>query len=71
MLNENEDDPRNMDVEYVPQILQATKDYTPIFWLVATFLPDETMRQRAAISQLESLMPQIHAALAGLPRGKK
>ena len=69
MLNFNEDDPRHLPADLVPKIIEATGDYRPIHWLVAKFLPDERWRQRAAVTQLESIMPQLTAALSAL--GKK
>lgn len=71
MLNENEDDPRHLPADLVPKIIEATGDLRPIHWLVAKFLPDEETRQRAAVTQLETLLPQITAALATLQRSKK
>jgi hypothetical protein len=71
MLNENEDDPRHLPADLVPKIIEATQDYRPIHWLVARFLPDENTRHRAAVAQLETLMPQINAALAVLGKRSK
>jgi hypothetical protein len=71
MLNFNEDDPRHLPADLVPLIIQVTGDLRPIHWLVAKFLPDEGTRQRAAVAQLESVLPQITAALATLQRGKR
>lgn len=66
MLNENEDDPRHLPADLVPKIIEATADLRPIHWLVATFIPDDSMRQRAAVAQLEAVLPHITAALATL-----
>lgn len=71
MLSENEDDPRHLPADLVPLIVQATSDMRPIHWLVAKFLPDESMRQRAAVAQLESVLPQVMAALSTLQKGKR
>jgi len=66
MLNFNEDDPRHLPADLVPKIIEATQDFRPIHWLVAKFLPDDKWRHRAAVTQLETLMPQLTAALANL-----
>ena len=71
MLNENEDDPRHLPADLVPKIIEATADLRPIHWLIARFIPDETARQRAAVAQLESVLPQITAALATLQKSKR
>jgi len=69
MLNENEDDPRHLPVDLMVRIIEATQDMRPIHWLIARFLPSEEARTRAAVAQLESLAPQIVAALAVIKGG--
>lgn len=71
MLNENDGDPRHLPVDLLTKIIEATGDIRPILWLAAKFLPDESMRQRAAVSQLETLLPQITSALSVLQRVTK
>jgi len=68
MLNENEEDPRHLPADLVVKIIEATGDLRPIYWLIAKFLPDESTRQRAAVAQLEALLPQINAVLATLQK---
>lgn len=70
MLNENEGDPRHLPADLVPLIIEATNDLRPIHWLVAKFLPNDAMRQRAAVTNLESMIPQIQLALAALKKTK-
>lgn len=64
-------DPRHLRADLVPLIIEATQDYRPIHWLVAKFIPDDGFRQRAAVTQLESILPQITQALATLQRPQK
>lgn len=71
MLNENEDDPRHLPVDLLDKIIEITKDSRPIQWLAAKHLPSEEVRARAAVSQLESVLPQITAALSVLQRQGK
>jgi hypothetical protein len=71
MLNENEDDPRHLPVDLLTSIIEVTQDYRPIHWLIAKFLPSEEVRARAAVTQLESVLPQITAALAVLQKSKR
>lgn len=70
MLNENEDDPRHLPLDFLPSIIEATGDLRPLQWLAAKFLPDDNMRREAAISRIESLLPQLAADLATLKKGK-
>ena len=69
----NELDPhRTLDVDAFVRILEATGDYTPIYWLIEKFLPSEDQKRQAAVDQLAALMPQIAALLnqAGPVPGK-
>lgn len=71
MLNMNEDDPRHLPADLVPKIIDATQDFRPIYWLVAKYLPDAEWRHRAAVTQLEALMPHLQAVIAQLPKVKR
>lgn len=71
MLNENEDDPRHLPMDLLDKIIETTRDYRPIQWLAAKHIPSEEVRARAAVSQLESVLPQITAALAVIQRQQK
>lgn len=70
MLNENEDDPRHLPLDFLPSIIEATGDIRPLQWLAAKFLPDDNMRREAALASIEQLFPQLVAALATLKKGK-
>lgn len=71
MLSEREDDSRTLPADLVSLIIEATQDYRPIHWLVAKHLPDESMRTRAAVAQLEALMPQLTHIAAVLRKPTK
>lgn len=71
MLSDKEDDSRTLPADLVTSIMEVTKDYRPIHWLIAKFLPSEEVRARAAVMQLESVLPQITAALAVLQKPTK
>lgn len=70
MLNENEDDPRHLPLDFLPSIIEATGDIRPLQWLAAKFLPDDNMRREAALSRIEQLLPQLVADVATLKKGK-
>jgi hypothetical protein len=70
MLNENEDDPRHLPLDFLPLIIAATGDIRPLQWLAAKFIPDETMRRDAALSRIEQLLPQLMSDVAMLKKGK-
>lgn len=71
MLSEKEDDSRTLPADLVTLIIEATNDYRPIHWLIAKFLPSEDVRARAAVLQLEGVLPQITAALAVLQKHQR
>lgn len=71
MLNENEDDPRHLPLDFLPLIIEATGDIRPLQWLAAKFLPDDNMRRDAAISRIEQLLPVLVADMATLKAGRK
>lgn len=70
MLNENEDDPRHLPLDFLPLIIAATDDIRPLQWLAAKFIPDENMRRDAALSRIEQLLPQLMADVNLLKKGK-
>lgn len=69
MLNENEDDPRHLPLDFLPLVIEATGDLRPLQWLAAKFLPDDAMRREAALSRVEQLLPSLEAAVATLRSG--
>ena len=74
MLNENEDDPRHLPLDFLPKIIEATGDLRPLQWLAAKFLPDDNMRRDAALARLEQLLPLMAADMAtlrGVSGGRK
>lgn len=70
MLNENEDDPRHLPLDFLPLIVEVTGDLRPLQWLAAKFLPDDNMRREAALSRIEQLLPQLLADVSALKKGK-
>lgn len=71
MLNENEDDPRHLPMDLLPQIIQVTGDLRPIHWLNTKFLLDEATRQRAVVGELASMLPKLTSMLASLQKADK
>lgn len=73
-LNHGDGDPlRNLDIDHLAQIIEATGDHRPIHWLIETFVPSDEQKRKSAVDQLSNLMPQIAALLAdaGVPaRGR-
>ncbi|WP_435310661.1 hypothetical protein [Primorskyibacter sedentarius] len=66
MLADNPDDPLNFPIDRFPELVAATGDLRPIFWLVERFLEDSDAKRKRAADQLMSMLPQIQAALTTL-----
>jgi hypothetical protein len=63
--------PRACDVDLMAAIMRSTKNLLPIQWMLAEFVPDDRTRQAAALSTVETLLPQLMAAVATMKAGKK
>lgn len=70
MLNDNEDDPRHLPIDFLTKIIEATGDIRPLQWLAAKFLPDEDTRRDMALAQLEKILPMLPALMADLAGAK-
>lgn len=67
---------RNLDIEDLVHIVEATDDYRPVLWLVEKFLPSDEQKRQAAIEQLPALISQFNSILAvvgsaALKKGKR
>lgn len=67
-LAPTEGDPRSCDVDLMVAIIRSTKNLLPLHWLLAEFIPDDRTRQAAAVATVESLVPQLQAALGEIRR---
>lgn len=66
MLNEQDDaeNKRNLPLDFLPLIVEATGDLRPLHWLGARFLPNDEMRRDAAIARMEQLLPELASLLS-------
>ncbi|SRR6266403_4743827 len=60
--------PRSCDVDLMVAIMRSTNNLLPLQWLLAEFVPDDRTRQAAALSTVETLLPQLTNALAEMKR---
>jgi hypothetical protein len=58
---DNRDEPRPLRTCDVTDILDATQDFTPIYWLIERYLKDPEVKRNEAIAKLSELMPQLEA----------
>lgn len=68
-LADNPNDPVNFPVHLLPELIKATGDKRPVYWLVESFLEDKEAKHARAVAQLSDMLPQLQALLktAGVP----
>lgn len=62
-LNANPDDARNLSVDELVQLIEATGDLSPIYWLIEKFAIDDEGKQRRAQAELAKQLPNLIALL--------
>lgn len=62
-LADNPNDPVHFPYNRLPDLIRATGDLRPVYWLVATFIESDEQKQHRAIDQLSRLLPQIQALI--------
>lgn len=62
-LGDNPNDPVHFPLHMLPDLIRATGDKRPVYWLVETFLEDEDTRRSRAVAQIGDLLPQLQALL--------
>lgn len=62
-LGDNPNDPVHFPLHLLPDLVRATGDKRPVYWLVETFLEDEEARRTRAVAQLGDMLPQLQALL--------
>lgn len=71
-LNPDADDPRPLRTRDAINIIKATDDKRPVYWLVETFLKDPEATKQEALARLPALMEALQTTLeqAGGPKLK-
>lgn len=62
-LGDNPNDPVHFPLHLLPELIKATGDKRPVYWLVEAFLEDEDTRRSRAVAQLGDMLPQLMALL--------
>ena len=67
-LASNPHDPVNFPLHRLPDLIRATGDKRPVYWLIESFLEDPEAKRKRAISQLADMAPLMMALIktAGL-----
>lgn len=62
-LSQDPDDPRRFGVDDLEAFIKATGDTTVVEYLAAKYLQTESQRQSSALQHIESMLPDLMAAL--------
>jgi len=62
-LGDNPNDPVHFPLHLLPELIRATGDKRPIYWLVESFLEDEELKRKRSVAQLADMLPQLQALL--------
>lgn len=62
-LADNPNDPIHFPVDKLPDLIRATSDLRPIYWLAETFLEDDDAKKKRAVNELNALMQRLPALL--------
>lgn len=58
------DSDRHFSVESLERYMQATKDFTPIHYLIAKYLGDQSHAEAAALQRVETLLSEVASITA-------
>lgn len=68
-LADNPNDPIYLPTHRLPDLIRATGDVSPIYWLIETFLDQPEAKRRRAVAQLSELLPRLESLLAQAAEG--
>jgi len=69
-LSGNSDEPRPLRDTDIIGIVEATDDYTPIYWLLERFLKDRDAKINEARARLPGVLAQVERILEEIERTK-
>lgn len=58
-LNDNPNDPVHFPVHRLPELIRATGDLRPVYWLVEKFIEDDEEKTKRAIREISEMMPRM------------
>lgn len=62
-LGDNPNDPVHFPLQLLPDLIHATGDKRPIYWLIESFLEDDDTRRARAVAQIGDILPKLQALL--------
>lgn len=64
-LAHNPNDPVHFPACRIPDLIAATGDLSPVYWLVEKFCDDADAKKRKSIDRLAKLLPEIERLVKG------
>lgn len=64
MLSGNDDEPRHLPLFKLPEVLAATKDMRPLYWLVEKYLEEPEKKQKRVVDELAGMLPKLQQLLS-------
>jgi len=63
MLADNPNDNIHPPADRLDEIIEATGDVKPIYWLIERFLEDQDLKRKRALDQVVTLLPQLESLI--------
>jgi hypothetical protein len=67
-LSDNQADPVHFPLPRLPELINATGDLRPVYWLIETFLEDPDAKKQRVITEAAGLVKQLTSLLDGMER---
>ena len=58
-LSSNPNDPVHFPLDRLPELITATGDLRPIYWLIESFLDDADAKRKRDLEELSALIPRL------------
>lgn len=67
-LANNPNDPVHFPLDRLPELLRATGDLRPVYWLIETFLEAPDVKQGRLVAEAAEMMKRLSVLLEHLPQ---
>lgn len=62
-LADNPNDPVHFQLHRLADLIRATGDKRPVYWLIESFLEDSEIKRQRALDEIHALVSALNAAL--------
>ena len=70
-LADNPNDPVHFPADRLDELIAATKDYRPIYWLIEKFIEDAEVKRRRNIDEMAALIPKLQRMISECTKDNK